>query len=148
MLAPAVQSHSSIFLGQHRSAEHRLTARDRAVLHKPALLSPWEVTNTPGLRSSKSCNLIREGGTALPATGYLQGSYVPKVSASFLAAPTGPVHWGHFFFSPVPPLFTCLGVSFLATSSAEPQCWSRASGCKHTELSWVKKPPTQTQWDI
>lgn len=75
---------------------------------------------------------------------------MPRVSVSFLAAPKGPVPWGHFFFSPIPSLFNCLGVSLLATFSAEPQCWSHAGGCKLTELSWVKKTkqPTQTWWDI
>lgn len=77
---------------------------------------------------------------------------MPRVSVSFLAAPKGPVHRGHFFFSPpIPPLFNHLGVSFLATCSAEPQRWSREGGYKCTELSWIKKniPWTSgTWWDM
>lgn len=51
---------------------------------------------------------------------------MPRVSVSFLAAPKGPVPWGHFFFPPFPHFLTvsvslCWPLSLLSLSAGAMQ---------------------------
>lgn len=76
-----------------------LIAGDRAVLHKPALSSPGEVTDVPSLGSTKPCNLIREGGTASPSA-ICKAHMCPEFPPPSLELLKVPFTGVTFYFSP------------------------------------------------